>query len=271
MKKTLSLIACIICIVIVSCQKETIETPTKQETNLISTSINRGLTIDDPCCHEENLFERQLQWFSFIASSAMQQPAVNAEISAYVGLQQGAKIKAGLLIGDFATLTSFRDEFMIRLTFYASGSAAEPEQETAKPELPIEPDPPFMPLTTQQIVDRYMNAILVENCVELYFPKTMNFTGNFNLVSSSHPLTSANTNEAIIRYSIAQGGTGITNENGSTSYIDQYTTEAVVLNQSYVNTHNNIIIARPIKVSLIPGTHCSYDDYSGIDFEDFMD
>jgi hypothetical protein len=201
----------------------------------------------------------------------MYNPDAGAEISAHVGIQEGATIKASLLIGDNSTFTDFNDSFMYWLEYYASGSTQEPDQESHKPEIPLEPDPPFMPLTIQEIMDAFLDAILVENCVELYFPKAMNFGVGFNLTSLAHPLTDANTNEASVRYYYPQGGDIVIDEQGNTTYENQYITEGIVLNQNYVNTHNNIIIARPIRESIVPGRHCAYDDYSGIDFEDFMD
>ena len=100
--------------------------------------------------------------------------------------------------------------------------------------------------------------MLDDNCIELYFPNGVNFTGSFDITSSAHPLNNNSSNDGIIRYySYGSGGFEV---GGS---LPPFATEDVTIDNHYVTLNDNVIIARPV-----PGfqVECDYSQYEVGDF-----
>ncbi len=272
MKKHIILFASAACIIFASCETETNDFDTATESNLTTattTTFGAG-----NCDYEKDLFERQLHWFAFLsAKAAAHSEAAQTEINFKLNdlSNTGNTISAEDLIGPNYTMPNFRAAFISSILYYANGDVPDPDTEIDKPNPPIVPDP-FVPLTPEEIKDAFLNTMLYENCVELYFPVGVNFgPQHFILTSAAHPLTDSPCNEAIRRYTQPQTPGGLSNSNGGNGGFESnpFETEEVIVKPSYLTTNDNIFIARPKPNLFI--AHCTYNEYPGVDFTNFLD
>lgn len=141
---------------------------------------------------------------------------------------------------------AFRTEYFY---YYGSGFyyCGKPEEEEEPPTLEK-----GLYAVQESSFQFYLNSILNENCIELYFPNGINEEYlNFDfpiIISSAHPFTNLETNE---------------------SYVNPI---GCRLEKSEVNstTLGNIIIARPNRAQLNQ-RRCTYSEYSFIeDFTEFL-
>lgn len=177
---------------------------------------------------------------------------------------------------------TFINEFRTHAAYYINGNFPDPDGEPDKPGFPLgqDPDPianqddephssfiqtrggiPTGPNPDSAEVQAFMDYILLDNCLELYFPYDMDYTGSFSITSVAHPLTTETGNQGSKR-NFAIGGVDI-GGGGPTSL-----TEAVQVDNVYVSNNNNIILVRPFVVETT--SSCEYDQYSHIDFTDFL-
>ena len=266
MKKTLLILIVALLSVLSACEKEQ-DTLTENEiaNHISDVPIIRGGGGDE-CCHEENMFERQLHWLSATTSKVLRYyPSARAEVLNEFNGPTDNTISAEALIGSGSGLLTFETAFQIEFKKYLN--PGDPTTDNSRPTPP--PVPVGVgPSTPQQIYDMYKNIMLVENCVELYFPDGLDLTGPFTTTATSHPLTSSNSNEGILRlYSAFGTGVDDPQNGGSLSSF-------VVVDSSYLNHEGNVIVARPIRnASSGPGqnVNCDYTQYNGIVFTDFLD
>jgi hypothetical protein len=199
------------------------------------------------------MFERQLHWFSYIAAEVLLTDSdARQEMAFYLGNSSTDSIKAEDLIGvnSIPAFNSFSHAFYATTLYYLSGPGW-PGAGDPKPRVP--PAQGGFPNASPPWTTAFYQALLETNCVELYLPNGVDFSNGFDLTSSAHPLTNGPCNEG---YFVINGLGGVV----TSSIID--------LTQGYVNTHDNVLIARPFRS--VP-SDCYYFEYNGIDFEDFMD
>ncbi len=260
MKKTFFPIATflLLSIVFFSCEKEqTIEsTP---EANLITTVDQNETGGEDDCCHEENMFERQLHWFSFLTAEIL---VHNAEIRSAFALEFGTirnyTIPAEDLIGPNALIPSFDQEFFDIMTAYIEDGNGWPNSNQTPP--PIPPVIGGLPGgNAEALTALYYTIILDDNCVELYLPNGFNLSvPSPEITTTAHPLTDATSNEGKHWH--------------FSPLVQGYIWPPVVVNPAYTATNDNIFVARPVRNAVAPPSDpCSYTLYSGIDFTDFLD
>lgn len=103
-------------------------------------------------------------------------------------------------------------------------------------------------------VAEFMEHILETHCIEFYFPSAINFASpKFNITTTAHPMTNAQFNGGQQRHEIIIDGC--------------YITHTVLVNASYVATHDNIIIAKPYLT-----VDCDYNvQYPGVNFDGFLE
>lgn len=263
MKKTLSILVLLLSITFLSCEKESPENE-----DLVNTDVaNFGGDFEgtpDPCCGEENLFERQLQWFSYISAEVViGNPDARTE---FLNLNLNANtedtaIAISDLIGPDNLAPTFNSTFFDYLVYHIENPYNWPDTSLGTP--PPPPTPGGFPDTTpvEVIANIYYDIMLNSNCVELYFPNDLNFTtDNFELTTTSHPLTTSGANEGRRwHFQLLSGG---------------YIHPPAVINPFYAANHTNIFVARPYRTGFqtdSDATSCSYDEYPNIDFEDFLD
>lgn len=266
MKKTLPILI-VLLFVLCACEKEQQDISEEESLNL-NTPVNDDMAHGrgNDCCHEENFFERQLHWFSATTSRVLRyHPAARNELATEVSNSLLNTVSAEMLLDDNSSLVKFETAFKAEFIYYLS--PLDPSTDNTAPNPP--PVPGSFPGGTDVnvIYEAYKDVLLNENCVELYFPTGLDITTPFNSTATAHPLTTANINEGILRvYSLAPGGAG-----GSTS---TSLSTPVEVDDSYVNRNANVIVARPIRISsseISGATDCTYTQYSGIVFTDFLD
>ena len=259
MKKSIPILVLLFSFLIVSCETESSEFTEIEKTDLTLPVIELGTNIEDrgpiPCSSEESLLERQLHWFSFIAADVLyENDSAQQEVALYLSNNPATdNINAADLIGSNSLLgfSNFSSAFYD--TLLAHLQPGWPTQGGNSPPMPTGQGG-FMPGQPEDDLNLFYNDILLNNCVELYFPKGVNFAGDFNLTSSAHPLTHASCNEAYF----------VELDPDKQSKVKT----GIEIDQNYVNTHNNVLIARPFR-TVSPA--CLYLEYGGINFEDFMD
>lgn len=221
---------------------------------------------------EDEKFERYLQWVSFISGRVIRYHLdARQEINSLLGTGQNVFTLTSLLDeSPNAIAPNFNTHFRSILFYYIMII-----EELGRPQLGLD-IPPIAP-TDEDIVfsqegsfSDFLDYMLQDNCVELYFPKDLVFPTNFQITSTAHPLTDAVSNYGYLRhhdpiYTIA--GTGLGNPNGPILI-----EKIEVIDPSYVEANDNIIVARPYRVFIGTGDTpiCHYEDYPS-DFTLFLD
>lgn len=260
MRKKLRFLVICVALVLTSCERDAqIESINSRDISNDTFVVQGRSPIDETCCSEESLFERQMHWFSFISAEiSILDPKVRDELKAYLLHNGGSSITAAELIGPDTHNPIFDQAFYNRLHLYINGPG-HPNTSSNTPPHPIDPGPTGG-LVSGNDVDAYIAALLNENCVELYFPNGLNFRAIFpSITATSHPLTSSNANEGIaFKYDMSIGG---------------YDVQETIVNPLYVEIVKNVFVARPFRTTFqsSPGVICGYDEYSSIHFPDFLD
>lgn len=263
MKKLLPLLSIVLALLATSCEKETLEISNEGIAPLVTQNVAQKTS----CTSEYDLFERRLQWFSFISAKVLRyNTAARSEVQGEIFGFNDDTVEAELLLG--TTLSNFEAAFENEFIYYVGTCCPDPDTEGGKPDEPIIPDP-ISPLTPQQKYELFVNYMVDDNCVELYFPNGLNFSGSFQLTSTSHPLTSSASNEGTLRYYNMQYGFDTVEGGGGTG--SPYITEGVCVDDAYAANNNNIIVARPIRNTQSVDPDCSYTNYEGINFTLFLD
>ncbi len=245
MKKTILLLFTIV-ICLSSCQKEEIQL--ELNADFKATTIDRA---NDPIPEYTNqeILEINLRWTAFLASKVLKDnTAARSEVQ---GKLQNGKNSLTLINLFNNEESDFYHSFYTQLTIYIGNG--HPEYGETRPN-----PPPITPPGSMSEEQKFLKYILNDNCVELYFPRGLNFFTSNELTSTGHPITNANNNQGV---KLLQGNEPSNDPNTTNIYPN--------VNLNYVNNNNNIVIARPYRGFLNP--NCGYAEYSNIDFTDFLD
>ncbi|PHS67154.1 MAG: hypothetical protein COB12_04470 [Flavobacterium sp.] len=267
----------VVCLLIFSCQKEQLNELNDNNANYSQTSSNNkseNLSITpyggsdnkapiDPC------LEDRMQWVSYVTTSVLyyEEDARNNFLNTIANNETMALEN---LIGGSVMSSVFKTKFLEYLYLYSSPEYPQGDLFNACPDGTID-EPLWPPFTTggdnggdligidptQDAVDGFMNYILNENCIELYFPNQLLIYNqeSFRVTSTAHPLSTATVNEAYLRYGYLE----ILEQNCTA--VEQFTiTQNHIMHPSY-----NVIVTRPY----VSNT-CEYTEYSGIDFTEFL-
>ncbi|WP_298516811.1 hypothetical protein [uncultured Kordia sp.] len=268
MKKVL--FSLLLFIFIFSCQKEEIQN--EEETAAKTPVITKSLRAINNSYTEREIMEINLRWTAFITGYVLRH---NSEAQHEVAtlLQNGNRVikLSDLLVEGSA----FHFEFIGYIGDYLNiteGMQGNPNVDKTRPNPPPQgiDDGEAIPNNTTiavgitiDYIPFFMDYILTENCIELYFPKSMVFAGQFSITSAGHSMTDKNLNDGIIRYYNEQLIDG-----------EYFFTDNVIVNDRYIQNNDNIIIARPYRNTntTIGGIDCNYTQYNDIvDFTDFLD
>lgn len=237
-----------------SCQKEGIQ----NEEELATERINTEITPKDFSASNDNyspreIMEINLRWAAYIAGSVLRN-SPDAQNQVAILLQNGNTVinLNQLLENDTAFANKFRE---LTEQYFLVGY---PNHDKTRPN----PPPQGAPINLPNI---FIDYILQDNCIELYFPKSMSYTGAYNITSTGHPMNATDdSNDGIIRYYSPL----MVNVNGTFIYS---TTHEVTVNDAYIQNNDNIIIARPYRsvFTEVGGPNCFYPQYD--DIESFID
>ena len=262
--KKLNFLAALCCLLLFSCQIEneeiidksnadiTAETSKSQEGNPFIYGGQGGAT-------EAELFERRLAWASYITGIIL----YNAQGNVFEGeLQplidtQTKSIALEDLIGPSAIdAPEFHNAFINLLDHYLNDAEVQETGFFCRPDDPIGgPDEPIVGtggFCNCDLVQLYLDYVLVENCIELYFPRGIDFINSSDVTTIAHPLDVMG-NEGRRRVSCT-----------TNNFIPNITS-------NYVNQNpHTIIVARPVRDFGNP--YCDYEEYSEVsDFRTFLD
>ncbi|MBX2827032.1 MAG: hypothetical protein KTR22_02670 [Flavobacteriaceae bacterium] len=271
MKKALSLVCIVICMLsLVSCEQEPDELFVSETSDLTTTSSTSKIPTTNACIGNTDLFEAQLQWVSTIAVAVIQDHAL-AEAEFYNEYNSnGNVIAVDRLIGPNAVYPNFSFDFEQKLYSIIQGNY-NPNNSTPPPIPPhigglVSNDNPTSFLSgpathfggedeTMELVNGFYNTVLTENCIELFLP--MGLSDHDTFVYSSHPLDTSDCNEAI---------QSVKDSNGT--WWGTSTSPTVLKERNGIP--QNTIIARPVRSGTTPEDPCMYNQYSGIDFTQFL-
>ena len=235
-----------------SCEQETFE----ESTTKADLQLNSKASILNP--NERSVtnpveFENNLQWLSFTTSYLLKKDA-GCRMLMLSKLDANNTVQLDDLDNTNPTY-SFKYHLRQRLIHYFN--SPEPDEEIFKPPPPATGG--ITPLTPEEIADMIVDYVFDENCVEFYFPNGITFgTGDYIITSTAHPMTTATSNNGIIRSDNYQG-VGLN-------------TEATTVDDTYLLNNTLVIVGRPIKTAIGKSlTNCSYSEYPNIDFTDFLD
>ncbi|CAM1340989.1 hypothetical protein [Tenacibaculum amylolyticum] len=239
-----------------SCTQDSDEIITQEKaSDIITISSKKGLIITTPVTHDR--FEKSLQWLSFLVVKTVMSNT-NAQATLISKLNGNNTILIKDLISDgIPDNDSFKQAFTNQLL---NSIQLKPEGPIHGMQTPPRPITSCTSCTGREIYDMFIDLIVNDNCIELYFPEGL-VTKFTSMTSTSHPLTTANYNEGI-KHSLDSNGTI------NTMYVT--VTPAYVFNK-FLN--DIVVVARPYRPNMIlPITDpCSYKEYPGIDFTDFLE
>ena len=261
MKKTI--FSLLLLLFIISCQKEGMQL--EEEATQAPVTL-KNLTISNDDYSEREMMEINLRWTAFITGYVLRH-STEAQHEVATLLQNGNRV---IKLNDLLTQnTTFNFAFRGYIADYLNiveGNQVEPGADKPRPNPPpqgINGGESAINGNSINYLSFFINYISTENCIELYFPRSMNYRGEYSITTTGHSMNDKNFNDGIVRYYDYQliDGHYITNEN-------------VTVNSTYLQNNANIIIARPYRITGIStyGADCSYDEYNDIrDFTTFLD
>ena len=203
---------------------------------------------------EVSNFKIKMHWASFVTERILFYDDEDVFRSSFLDLLDSGNniIPLEDIIGEHSVLPAFSDAFENLYLTYINNDKIE--NNCGRPE--GSEDYPRRP-TSRTSINSYFQYMLVDNCVELYFPNGLEFNSldltALEMTSTFHPLTNATFNKGIKRFYIE-----------SCIYTDVVTVDA-----DYVAANANIILARPYRLSTAGEGRCAYNDYD-FDFTDFL-
>lgn len=215
-----------------------------------------------------SIFQKKLQWISYISAQVIMKESSN-RIELFNHLQGRETITLNELIGEDSNL-NFKTEFLNILREHIDLSPPDRDpihgtQSPPKPLITCEDDLgdclfPGTVNLTEIAVQFFLQSVLEQNCIELYFPEGLSPLININLpysiTSTAHPL---NHNSFNFGYHHSSTVSSRSDDNG--------VTETYMINTSYLDILNdNVIVARPY----INETNCIYPEYLLINFHTFL-
>ncbi|AUC14795.1 hypothetical protein BTO06_06400 [Tenacibaculum sp. SZ-18] len=251
--------------VALSCNNETELIESENKFNSKQESVARGLM--HPTSQENDNFEKTLQWVSFISTRAiMNNPILRMEM--YSILQGRNAVSIQELLGPNVN-SNFKTKFIQELENYSGSNNSNQIVHNTLPGIQTPPRPIktcednsqicSSPYPGDQIFDIFWNEILVDHCIELYFPKgfspLISNVDNNSITSTAHPLNTSNFNDGFKHNTIITDDTDIYG-----------VTTISTINTSYLNTPRDfVIVARPVRTI----SKCKYDEYN-LNFLSFL-
>ena len=270
MRKIKPIMIMIISVIIFSCEKENLEIPQENGSPNGSALLLKG--GDDPSA--EDPLETMLQWTSFAAMEALfDNPETRLEFKA--ALDANNRVDVSDLLGSSSTTLNFKERWMEVMYTHIWWELNPGHPNGAKPKIPVVQNPPppigCFPEPCDEVqlyLDFFVSEITINNCIELYMPSDLDYSGNLKLTSTAHPLTTDLANEGFDIKMVLIGGD---DSGGGTPYRVINNVERI--NDVYVIAHGNVIVARPFRPDVtvigVPIGPCAYPSYPA-DFTLFL-
>lgn len=210
-------------------------------------------------------FEKFMQWTSYItAQTIMSDQNIRIEI---IDLLDGREsIRFSELLRDLRPDNSgsdnslFADKFIQVLRDIISNHTINrgpgPNHASQTPPEPILECGCGGPFDVADWVNLYIGSLLNTNCLELYLPnglRTVTGSNSYSLTSTAHPLTNDSSNYGIVHYSEPVAG---------------FISDRVIVEMNYLLTvsYDHVLVVRPYRTL----QSCTYQNYAGINFIDFL-
>ncbi len=212
--------------------------------------FSKGTTEEEPPLTETELLEAKMQWLTYFAAKAMYADSqVKNEVASFLTTDNTVSLDD---LFDNPSSSHFEDAIRDLLLERFSGGKEDGEPKT----------PPGVAVPTCCGEPEYMTDQLIaywaeDHCIELYFPGGIDTTSaGAKMTSTAHPLTTFESNYGF--------------ERGSTD--DGKVTHATINELTLTLDPHTIVMARlvPTTVPNPASNTCSYDEFSGIDFTNFL-
>jgi len=230
-----------------ACENEFDETLAIRDSEIVTNSGNLGL---DESFSRQLGFQNSLQLVSSIlARLAIVDREVRRELTS---LNTSTNvIQLSQLIGpDVPDDSRIKQCFTLSLIAFFNGG--RPGHSVVIP--PSQEDPGIV--VFEDVAGEFINHILNDHCVELYFPNGINFNllPPSNIYSTAHPLNNDEKNDGVqYRLELITGGTYVVSE-------------ILFVDSNIVNESADIMVARPKR-----SFRCDYSEYSDVsDFKLFL-
>lgn len=204
-----------------------------------------------PQTEEQALFENRMQWLTYTVAELLYYDISSVYRSDFITLLNTNDniIRLDDLLGSNPVNDHFKADFTNLIGNYIigineNGCRGRPEGMEDRPKTS----------DTEFTAEIFIDYLIIVNCIELYFPKSLIFSEiqeSVIITSTAHPLNINQTNNGVQHYYFDEVCSGTTN---------------VIVNLPYVNDNENIIVARPYKLDI---TTCAYNEYS-FNFTDFL-
>ncbi|WP_299766329.1 hypothetical protein [uncultured Dokdonia sp.] len=262
------------------------------ETSGSDQTTQGGERFYDPLLSPESIeLENHMQWVSYIAAAAIHNNPEARErvidqitpVPGPVAEQKPSVLINDLLGSDIPDTDPFKDAFRRSYNYFLlvaldcirpGGATATPPPGSNPPGNILNPntinnfkiansnetatiDPDCFEYV-ESLRQEFMNTIINKNCLELYFPNGITDTEYRSVTSTAHPLVEGvNENTGYFRHWVSISTFGV--------IIEVIQTDEITVDQSYINTTNDlVIVARPKK-----NRRCLYSEYN-FDFTNFL-
>ncbi|MEM7085104.1 MAG: hypothetical protein AAF489_02920 [Bacteroidota bacterium] len=260
--KKINVLLSVFCLILFSCERDVMITQEDSNANLTTeitdTPFTKGPSNPVASCPPaDDLLETRLQWTAYISGLAMYgEASIITELQTELSLNPSTKaLLLNDLLGTSTNTPLFKQKFLQFAEDILDGASSIPFIGGGCPDLPAggpDDDPnggDFCSDCTP--FSAFMDAILLDNCIELYFPRGVYSDLTVFINTTSHPLCNAYGNEGYSRI-----GCGSTVPLGT-------------IIPNYVQTNEEtFIVARPV-VDL-SNSNCIYADYNGLDLNFFL-
>lgn len=257
--KRINLILAVSCLFLFSCEVDSIEQQTETDANFSIKSsggsfLGGGGLPARSCDPIDADFEHTLTWTAYITGLVIyEDTAVINELRAELNLNQTTKaLRLTDLLSSTTSTPNFKYEFEQKLADIFNGTITSssivcPDDPAGGPD----DGPGGNVCGLCDPYQEFLDEILIDNCLELYFPRGVYTDHSVNITTVAHPLCNGYGNAGFSR----------------TSCANVIPVGAVVPN--YVQTHyETIVVARPyVDLSNI---NCYYTEHSSIDLNDYL-
>ncbi len=256
MKTIRYLLSAVLLMVAFSCQQEPVLNENENANLQADTS---GFQLSS---HAATL-EGAMQVNSFaVAKVARYNPTFRTVLENHLNLSNDNIVKLDEFLSDIQlTSSGYQDYYMAIWKIYTDPDPDVPA--TSPPPPPPPPGGPGGPDNNVDGPDALISYLRNVHCIEMYFPVGLDFSEEpYEITSTAHHLNSNKNKYGYVRYfDLTQVGPRTWRYANYVDFIDQ----------NYVNNNANIIVTRPYRDLSGDNDICDYDEYSGIDFTDFLD
>lgn len=258
MKKQKNLLIVVAGLLLLSCEKQ--DPQFVDETNAsINSHENTATSKFTETDNSHDQFERSMQWISYItAETLLRDPGSRNEfLTVLQRSDEGFSVPLSKMIGKSSHTPKFKAKFTELLTFYIDPDDIRPDLGKDIPQHPVGSNNGGSQRanTAAIMAEEFMTEMTREHCLEFFIPTYPVFNQNYTTISTAHPLSNDDINDAFFLDYELNTRTGHTN------------TTAFIVDKVNMSSATNLLLLRPERRN--DGV-CDYDDLNFIDFKDFL-